>query len=179
MYFRWTATLRPDLAALMLTAVALYLIARPRVNSAQIIFCGLAMGLALSVKQTFVALPFALGVWLISEKRFSDLLLVAVACVTPIGIVIGILSFRGEPVLRHLLVLGHTVSDLGVASVTETGIPRLPGERPDLDIGRHRLDGLHACPGENSAIAADLFCDFVVLGAVDHDSRRSRLELHP
>ena len=100
----WTTQLRGDLPAAACSLLAIYLILRadcPR----RVLAAGACAGLAIAIKQTFVAAPLAILIWLMYRRRiklagqFATAALFAAACVY------GLAVWREPLLLQHLAAL--------------------------------------------------------------------------
>lgn len=103
---RWNATVRPDMPALLLSLLALWLVCRrddPRVSDC--VGAGLACAAALLFKASFVAAPLAIAVLLLLRRQYRHLLFFAGSGALAGIALTGYLMHRGEPVLRQMLLV--------------------------------------------------------------------------
>lgn len=106
----WISSARPDLPALFCTALGLLLAAwdgSPR--RGLILASGLACSSAWLLKQSFVAVPLAILLWLLMQKRRREAAVFFAACALPALLVLAWPLVHGEPVLRSLTLLRHSV----------------------------------------------------------------------
>ena len=100
----WNVSVRGDVVALLLTLLALYTVNRsqtPKVTGAG--WAGLCLGLALMFKQSYIAAPIAIGLWLLSYRRFRQFAGLVAGAALPVVATLGWLWLRGEPVLQQML----------------------------------------------------------------------------
>lgn len=103
----WNVSARPDFPALLLSLLAVWVVARRESpKTGEMILAGVLCAAAMLIKQSFVAAPLAIA---LSFLRSYRRLAVFVAAGTATGLsVIGYLLLRGAPVLQETLLIGHS-----------------------------------------------------------------------
>ena len=110
----WTTQIRGDFIALAFSLLSIYwfLLANERTQPIGAAICA---GIALLVKQTFVAAPFTIAVWLIYRRRYKDAFFWAmVVALTVIGG--NAIAWWHEPLmLKHLAALRRPILEYRIA----------------------------------------------------------------
>jgi hypothetical protein len=112
-FFPWTITARPDIPALLLSILAVWILCRhDEPQPAHLILAGVACAAAILFKQSSVAAPLAISLLLFVRRRFKDLFIFGVSAAMFGSAALGYYIARGEPVLLQNLLLGKSPIDL-------------------------------------------------------------------
>ena len=108
-FLEWNVSVRPDLIALLLTFLGFWAISDQQISWRHAAAAGICCALAAVTKQSFIALPAAISLWLLWTRRIRDLAVFAVS-----GIIVGTLlfawlSWRHEPFLQQMLLASHSM----------------------------------------------------------------------
>ena len=107
-FVRWGASFRPDVLGILLSLLAFYLVSRQEVPSLRsVIGAGVCVSLAWLFKQTFIAAPAAILIWLGLEHRFRQIVTFLITAAVPVVLLLGALSLHGEPVGEQFFLLRH------------------------------------------------------------------------
>lgn len=122
-FAHWSLTTRPDVPALLCAFAAVYVAAGLRGAGrggieaegaerdgggrglGRAAACGLLMGAALLFKQSYVAAPLAVSLWLLARRRGRELAVTAFAAAAMGAAVLGVLAWRGDAVWSNLFSL--------------------------------------------------------------------------
>ncbi len=106
----WIACARPDLLALFFTILGLVLAAWPPApGRVRLLAAGAACAAAWLIKQSFVAAPLAVLLWLLLRRRRRDAGIFLGACAAPALLTLAWLGLHQEPWLTAMLLLRHSV----------------------------------------------------------------------
>ncbi len=112
----WTTQIRGDFLALAMSLLSLHWFllvnARGRTSGAAI-----SSGMALLVKQTFVAVPVAISVWLIYRRRYWDAVVWATSVAATVAGGYAIVWWREPLMLKHIAALRHPIFEFREATV--------------------------------------------------------------
>jgi hypothetical protein len=110
----WTTQIRSDFLALALSLLSLYwfLLANGRPRGIGAAICA---GIALLVKQTFVAVPLAIVSWLIYRRRYKDAFLWSTGLALTVLGGYAIAWWREPLMLKHIAALRHPILHYGQA----------------------------------------------------------------
>jgi len=125
----WTTQIRADFPALLpaLAAICLWLPGSggaPRRGAA-----ALAVGLALLIKQTFVAAPIAIVCWLLYRRRYLEAGRWAASVMAIVGVGYGITWWREPLMLSHVRAVGQPLLDyrgalrITIIAVSQFAVP--------------------------------------------------------
>ena len=110
----WTTQIRSDFLALALSLLSLYWFlltnGRPRGIGAAI-----CAGISLLVKQTFIAVPVAIFIWLLYKRRFKEALLWSTCLAVTVFGGYAFAWWREPLMLKHIAALRHPVFGYGQA----------------------------------------------------------------
>jgi len=108
----FAAAMKPDIPALCLSVFALWFAChRPDPNRLDLVLSGFVCVAALMFKESFAAAPLAIGAVLLTQKRYKNLSVFAVSVVVAAVVFLDVI-FRGDPVIRQLLLVGETPKSL-------------------------------------------------------------------
>jgi hypothetical protein len=132
----WNATVRPDLAALLLTFVAFFVLTTAPVSWRRVLLAGLLCGVAGLLKQSFIALPLAGLLWLFTTRQrraalifLAGMVAVAVAVLLP-------LTLMHEPFAREMLLARYSpISFFEAVRLVRTDFLNFPGQIVLLGLG--------------------------------------------
>jgi hypothetical protein len=99
--FPWSASARPDMLAILLSLAGLYLLSRHTTVSGAAI-SGFFLSIAILTKQSAVAAPVAAALWLLAEKRFRVLGVLAASALVSVLACLAVLYARGEHLWSNL-----------------------------------------------------------------------------
>jgi hypothetical protein len=105
----WNVSVRPDFPGLLLSLLGIWVVSRrdsPGFGS--VILSGVCCGGAILIKQSFVAAPLAISLFFILRRSYRNFAVFAASGFLVGLLVIGYLTLRGEPVMREILVMGHS-----------------------------------------------------------------------
>jgi hypothetical protein len=110
----WTTQIRGDFLALALSLLSLYwfLLTNERPRT---IGTGICAGIALLIKQTFIAVPIAIVGWLLYQRRYKDAFLWSTALALTVLGGYAIEWWREPLMLKHIAALRHPVLGYGQA----------------------------------------------------------------
>lgn len=120
----FAASVRPDFPALLLSVSALWLASlRPGPARVNLILAGIVCTSAFMFKGSFVAASLAIGVLLMTEKRYRDLSVFVVSALIAAFLFLDVV-FRGDPVIQRLLTVNKSPTDLLTAiGIIVTALP--------------------------------------------------------
>jgi hypothetical protein len=110
----WTTQIRGDFLAFALSLLSLYwfLLTNARPKAIGAAFCA---GIALLVKQTFIAVPIAIVSWLIYRRRYKDAFLWSTTLALTVLVGYAIAWWREPLMLKHIAALRHPILGYGQA----------------------------------------------------------------
>lgn len=132
----WNVSVRPDLPALLFSLAAFYLLTSFQLSYRGIMLAGALCGVAALFKQSFIALPFVVILWLASTRRWRDGLLFACGGAA-VGIaVLGYLTFHHEPFLREILLARYSpVSVIAAVQLLKADVSHYPWQVVFVGLG--------------------------------------------
>ncbi len=110
----WTTQIRPDFLALEFTLLSVYLFLLTN-GRPQTIGAAVCAGVALLVKQTFLAVPIAIMSWLIYRRRYKEAVYWAMGFTLTVVGGYAIVWWREPLMLKHIAALSHPVLEYRVA----------------------------------------------------------------
>jgi hypothetical protein len=105
---QWTTQIRGDFLGLSLALLSFYLFISSR-RRAQLIAAAFSAGLAPLCKQTFIAAPVAILVWLIYKRRYQDAALWALSFGLTLAVGYGIVMWHEPLMMKSVTVMHHPV----------------------------------------------------------------------
>ena len=109
----WNVTVRADVPGLFLSLLAFYLVSRREAPSlGSLIGAGVCISLAWLFKQTFIAAPGAILIWLLTQRRYRQVGAFVAAAAVPTVMLLWVLWLRGEPAIQEILMHHRTLYDL-------------------------------------------------------------------
>jgi hypothetical protein len=132
----WNATARPDLPALLLSFIAFFVLTTASVTVRRAALAGLFCGIAGLLKQSYIALPLAVFLWLFTTRQRRP----AVAFLGAVGFVgvavFALLALRHEPFAREMLLARYSPVSLGEAvRLLKSDFLNYPGQIVLLGLG--------------------------------------------
>ncbi len=112
----WTTQMRGDFLALSFSLLGVYWFLVANGRQPQATGAAICAGMALLVKQTFVAAPIAVFGWLIFRRRYKDAALWAMGVALTVAGGYTIAWWREPLMLRHMAALRHLVFEYREAS---------------------------------------------------------------
>jgi hypothetical protein len=132
----WNASVRPDLPALLAGFAAFYFLLTGPLSWRRLLFCGCLCGVAGLLKQSMIALPLAVLLYLLAKKEFRAALAFA-AGTAAVGIaVLAPLALRHEPVLREMMLARYSpTSVFGALQLLRADFVAYPWQIVFLGLG--------------------------------------------
>ena len=155
----WNATLRPDLAALLLTFAAFFTLTTAPVSWRRALLAGFFCGLAGLLKQSFIALPLAGLLWLLTTRQRRATLIFLAGMVAVALAVLLPLSLRHEPFAREILLARYSpISIFEGFRLVRTDFLNFPGQIVLLGLGLLGLTRLNGtAPAPRSLVTTYFF----------------------
>ncbi|PYX05389.1 MAG: hypothetical protein DMG88_21690 [Acidobacteria bacterium] len=107
----WNATVRPDMAGLLLSALCIVLTLVPTRRA--VFAAALCAAVAVSLKLTYVAAPVSVVIWLLWSRRHSYALWFCVISGVAVLVIAASFMVRGDPVLSQVLIMRNVAASFG------------------------------------------------------------------
>jgi hypothetical protein len=155
----WNATVRPDLAALLLTFAAFFVLTTAPVSWRRALLAGCLCGLAGLLKQSFIALPLTGLLWLFTTRQrraalafLAGMVAIAIAVFLP-------LALRHEPFVHEMLLARYSpISFFEAVRLVKTDFLTFPGQIVLLGLGLLGLARMNAnAPAPRSLVTTYFF----------------------
>ena len=104
----WGATMRPDVPALLLMLLALYFALRTQeMGFTACVLAGSLVGIGFLLKQSAAAAGIAIAFAYLFNRRYKQIVTLALSAAAPVGIAFALLVWHHEPFLDHFLAAGR------------------------------------------------------------------------
>src|SRR5439155_1323738 len=107
-FLEWNVSVRPDLLALAITLATFLIVSARELSWRRAAAAGILCAVAALLKQSFIALPLAIFLWLLLTKRLRHLTVFVTGGVVITAVVLGTLSLRHEPYLQEMLLARYS-----------------------------------------------------------------------
>ena len=102
-FARWNVTVRPDMAAVLLSVLCIALLLIPTRGS--VVGAAVCVAAAVLLKLSYVAAPVAVLIWLIWSRRYWYAVLFCATAGTIVVAVAAVFLLRGDPILSQVLII--------------------------------------------------------------------------